>query len=336
MCPTPTSSIRRALGRWTTWPATTTSPLSGCRRPVIASISSLWPLPSTPAMPTISPARTANDTSRTAGSPRSSFTCRSRTSSSTSPASAGFLSTRSSTSRPTIILASPSSVAPSRGTVSIFLPAPQHRDPVGDLEHLVQLVADEDDRRAALLQALDDSEQLARLLRRQHGGRLVEDQDVGAAVERLQDLDALLPADADALDLRGRVDREAVLRRDLAHALDRLAVVEQHARLGRLDLEHDVLGDRHHRDQHEVLVHHPDPAVDRVLGRAEHDLLAVEQDLALVGPVEAVEDVHQRRLARAVLAEEREHLALAQVEIDLVVRDDPGEPLRDAPHLEDR
>ena len=46
------------------------------------------------------------------------------------------------------------------------------------------------------IRLLDDLEQLVRLLRRQHGGRLVEDEDVGAAVERLQDLDALLLADA--------------------------------------------------------------------------------------------------------------------------------------------
>ena len=40
----------------------------------------------------------------------------------------------------------------------------------------------------------DDREQLGRLLRRQHRRRLVEDQDLGAAVERLQDLDPLLLA----------------------------------------------------------------------------------------------------------------------------------------------
>src|SRR3712207_7482041 len=48
---------------------------------------------------------------------------------------------------------------------------------------------------------------------------------------------------------------------------------------------------------------------------------------SLVGCVEAVEDVHQRRLAGAVLAEERVHLALAEVEVDAVVRDDAGETL---------
>ena len=78
-----------------------------------------------------------------------------------------------------------------------LLAAPQDGDAVGDLEHLVQLVADEDDRLAVRLEAADDPEQLLRLLRRQHGGRLVEDEDVRAAVERLQDLDALLLADGD-------------------------------------------------------------------------------------------------------------------------------------------
>ena len=88
------------------------------------------------------------------------------------------------------------------------LAAPQDRDPVGDLEHLVQLVADEDDRHALARERAQDLEQLARLLRRQHRRRLVEDQDVRAAVERLQDLDPLLLADADVLDPRVRVDGE--------------------------------------------------------------------------------------------------------------------------------
>ena len=101
-----------------------------------------------------------------------------------------------------------------------------------------------------------------------------------------------------------------------------------------LGREHDVLGDRHHRDQHEVLVHHADAVLDRRLGRAELGRLAVDPDLALVRLVEAVDDVHQRRLAGAVLAEQRVHLALAQVEVDAVVRDDAGEALRDPTKLE--
>ena len=59
-------------------------------------------------------------------------------------------------------------------------------------------------------------------------------------------------------------------------------------------------------------------------------------DLARVGLVEPVEDVHQRRLAGAVLAEQRVHLAARELEVDVVVRDDAGEHLRDPAQLEDR
>ena len=200
----------------------------------------------------------------------------------------------------------------------------------------MQLVADEDDGHPLSRERAQDPEQLERLLRRQHRRRLVEDQDLGAAEEGLQDLDPLLLADADVLDAGVRVDGELERLGDLLDALFGRVLVEEHLLARGLDSEHDVLGDRHHRDQHEVLVHHADPEVDRVAGRAHLDRLAVDQDLALVRPVEAVEDVHQRRLPGAVLAEQRVHLAAAQVEVDVVVRDHAGEALRDALQLEER
>ena len=83
-----------------------------------------------------------------------------------------------------------------------------------------------------------------------------------------------------------------------------------------------------------MLVHHPDAGVDRGLRRAELDRLARDHDLALVRVVEPVEDVHQGRLAGTVLAEQRVHLALAQVEVDVVVGHDAREALGDVAHLE--
>src|SRR5262249_4764046 len=73
-----------------------------------------------------------------------------------------------------------------------------------------------------------------------------------------------------------------------------------------------------------------------VLRRRDRHGLAVHQDLARVGRVEAVEDAHQRRLPGAVLAEQRMHLAAAQVEVDVVVGEHPRELLRDPAELEDR
>ena len=182
------------------------------------------------------------------------------------------------------------------------LPSPsQDCDPVCDLQHLLELVRDEDDRLPLLLQSADDLEQFGRLLGCQHCSGLVEDEDLGTAVERLQDLDALLLADADVLHVSLRVHGKAEALGELPHPLDRGVVIEQHSGMRRLAGEHDVLGNGHDRDQHEVLVHHPDPVPDRLAGRPECDRLPADQDLAAVRLVQPVDDVHERRLARAVL-----------------------------------
>ena len=71
----------------------------------------------------------------------------------------------------------------------------QDRHPVADGRDLVQLVRDEDNRQALLRQPAQRVEQLVHLLRRQHGGRLVQHQDAHTAIERLQDFRPLLLAD---------------------------------------------------------------------------------------------------------------------------------------------
>ena len=113
------------------------------------------------------------------------------------------------------------------------------------------------------------------------------------------------------------------------------AVVEEDPAGRRLVGEHDVLGDGHHRDEHEVLVHHPDAVLRSRPAASAGDRLALDEDLALVRLVQAVDDVHQRRLAGAVLTEQRVHLAAAEIEVDAVVRDDAREALRDPAQLED-
>ena len=81
----------------------------------------------------------------------------------------------------------------------------------------------------------------------------------------------------------------------------------------------------------------PMPARDRVL-RAVGSCrrLAVDQDLAAVGLVEAVEDVHQRRLAGAVLADDAVDRAGRDDEVDVAVGVDRAEALVDAAQLDRR
>ena len=64
-------------------------------------------------------------------------------------------------------------------------------------------------------------------------------------------------------------------------------------------------------------------------GLAKRTVLAVQADGAGVGLVEAGDDLDQRRLAGAVLAEQRMHLAGADVEADPVQRAHAGKRLGD-------
>ena len=218
MCPTPASSISRAVALCCGVASRRrrSVPEAGCRRPVSASISSVWPFPSTPAIATISrgvhverDAAHLLEAAIVEDVEVVDLEQRRR------PAVAAALSTRSSTSRPTIILARLSSVAPFAGTVSIVLP---RRSTV------IRSATSSTSWSLCEMKMIDfpcafSSAMIAkssrRLLRRQDGGRLVQDEDLRPAVERLQDLDALLLGDRDVLDAarrgrrRGRSGRRA-------------------------------------------------------------------------------------------------------------------------------
>jgi hypothetical protein len=195
----------------------------------------------------------------------------------------------------------------------------------------VELVRDEDDRPAVGRHRAHRLEERLRLLRGEHRGRLVQDQDPAFAVERLENLHPLLLADRELPDLRAGMHSEAVAGSELGHPLLDLARPHDEP-LAHVAVvaEHDVLRDREGRDQTEVLVHHEDPRVERVARRVEADRLAVQADLAVVRAVQPREDVRERALAGAVLAEQRVHLARRGLEVDAVVRDDAREALRDA------
>ena len=215
------------------------------------------------------------------------------------------------------------------------LAAPHDADRVGHRHDLPQLVGDQDDRLPLGLQVLEDAEQVVGLGRGQHARRLVEDQDVALAVERLQDLDPLLQPDRELADHRVGVDLELVLL---------LEPLQLRARLGErrpeqpplLGAEHHVLEHGERLDQHEVLVDHADPRPDRRQAVRDRRRHAVDADLARVGVVEAVEDRHQRRLAGAVLADDAVDRPLLDPEVDVLVGLDRPEALGDADELDGR
>jgi hypothetical protein len=111
------------------------------------------------------------------------------------------------------------------------------------------------------------------------------------------------------------------------------ALVDEAEAVG-LAAEVDVLGDVAVRQQVELLVDDADAGALGIERVRERDAASEQRDLALVGVVRAAEDLHQRRLAGAVLADQRVHLADAAVEVDAVDRGDGAEALHDAAHLE--
>ena len=199
-------------------------------------------------------------------------------------------------------------------------------DVVGDAAHLVELVRDEQHREAFGLHLGEVREQFVDLLRHEHGRRLVEDEDLRPAVEHLEDLDALTGADAEVGDEHVGVDAEPVGLRD---ARDLRARLRPDA-VQLLGAEDDVLEDGEVVREHEVLEHHADAGLDRVLRRRERDLVTVDADRALVGLLHAVEDLHERRLAGTVLPHDGVDRAALDLQVQVGVRDDAGESLRDA------
>ena len=206
------------------------------------------------------------------------------------------------------------------------LALPENGDAVGDRHDFMQFVRDDDDGLAVLLHRAHDGKEFFRLLRRQNRRRLVQNEDVRAAVEDLDDLHRLFFRDGHIVDLLFGIDVKAVFSGDRA---DLFVDAARTVALFLPDAEHDVLRRREDVDELEVLMHHADLIAEGVLRRGDDDLPPVDEDLPFVGVVDARDHVHERRLAAAVLAEQSEDLSLPEREIDALVRRDRAEIFAD-------
>ena len=102
-----------------------------------------------------------------------------------------------------------------------------------------------------------------------------------------------------------------------------------------LAAEVHVLDDVEVVAQREILVHDLDPELGRVLRAVDRDRLAVEEDLAGVVAVDAGDALDERRLAGAVVADERHDLAGPHLEVDIGQRLHGAERLREVADLEE-
>ena len=195
-----------------------------------------------------------------------------------------------------------------------------HGDAVCDLAHLAQLVRDEHDRGAIVAELPHDLHKVVGLLRREDGGRLVKDEDLCVTREGLDDLDALLHANWQILDNCVGIHLEPEALSNLSHVCAGARKIEGTGKLRAFVAEHHVLGDREHRHEHEVLVHHSDARRHRVARAPEMLHLAADDDLALVWLVQPVEHVHEGGFAGTVLAQQGVNLSGSHLNGDAVVR----------------
>ena len=86
--------------------------------------------------------------------------------------------------------------------------------------------------------------------------------------------------------------------------------------------------------QHELLVDHADAKGDRIPRTINLHTPAVDKNLARVGTVKSIEDLHQGAFARAILTQQRVNFACLKREIDAVIGEHVGEALDDASHLD--
>ena len=188
-------------------------------------------------------------------------------------------------------------------------------DPVADLLDLVHAMGDEDHADAASREVAHDREQAVAGGDVECGGRLVEDEDLGVAHERADDPAGLAIRQRELLDGHVQVDLAA---EQLAEHLLRThgLLARRHARAPRaVGTEPDVVEHRARLGDEDLLEDREDAAALRFARRLDRrDELAVELDLPGVRGVDAAEDLDQRRLAAAVLADERVHLAGPQLE----------------------
>ena len=320
----------------TDWPRTRISPVSGGSAPKMERSSSVRPLPTSPATPTISPGRTSNEIPR-----RWPLRPRSLTDSrGSSPGSGRERAKTWSMSRPTMarMISSVESLV-GRYPAEDVLAVAQHGHRGRDLAYLLETVADEDEADALGHERADQIEGQVHLLGREGRGGLVEDDEACVEGDGLGDLDQLLLHHRQRAHLGARRDEPTD-----AHALEQLgdapvdttAIEEPEASVGTVLVDEDVLGHAQVRDERELLEDGGDTGHPSGVGVVEADRLTEEGDTPLVGVLSASDDLDERGLASAVLAEQGMDLARVDRQVNVVESLDTGVVLADVDGVEQR
>ena len=204
----------------------------------------------------------------------------------------------------------------------------RHR--VANGEDLVEHVADVDDADPARLERADGGVELDDLRGGKPAGRLVHEDHPRIERERLHDLDLLLLDGRQTADRGVEVEIDAVPLEQRERLAPLAPRVDEAEAARRLPAEKDVVEHRHGGREIGVLVDAGDAAADHLLGIAERRRFAGDFDRAVRRRDGAGQDLDQRRLARAVGADQRAHLARHDRQVGVAQRDEIAVDLGEA------
>jgi hypothetical protein len=198
-------------------------------------------------------------------------------------------------------------------------------------------VGDEDDGDPALVEPAEHREEMVGLAGGQRRRRLVEHQHRRLRRERAADHHELALGRAQPGHGGRGIEPDAEGLEQLGGAAVQLGEAHDRATAQAGVPDEHVLGDAEVLQGLDLLGHEGDAVPARVGRGPERDPPPVQQHVAVVASVrvDAVEDLHQRRLAGAVVAEQRVDLAAADREVDAAQRLEAGKGLREPARFED-
>jgi hypothetical protein len=130
-----------------------------------------------------------------------------------------------------------------------------------------------------------------------------------------------------------RIKTHAQIARERPDRRGEAGIIDHPAAPARI-AKRQIFPHRQRVDELEMLMHHPDAGDDGLARGAEAHRRAIDENVSGVGSNQARQDVHQRRLAGAVLAQDPQDFACCQRKRDVVIGDDARKALGHAPQLE--
>ena len=212
---------------------------------------------------------------------------------------------------------------------------PQHQIAVTDFLDLVQKVGDINNGLTLLPEPPDDTEEVLLLVQGEGGCGFVKDDNGGTGGQCPCDLHNLTLADRDVLHPGAGIDIGPQHIQQLCGFADGPFGIGKEGNGTSEQAGHkDIFRHCHGAEKDRLLMDKGNPCVFGLLGAGKGPRRAVNLDFALVAAEDAAQNVHQRRLAGAVDADQPQHLAVTGLQTHLVQRAHTRELLGDILHFQ--